>query len=96
MIARMVESIPFKALFDAYEKESVALYGEARVKESLMLSKGIVHNMVQTNQTKKKNQEGPRYHTAKATDKEALHITGLCERGLIYIQLGCGNRQYIT
>ena len=52
--------------------------------------------MVQTNQTKKKNQEGPRYHTAKATDKEALHITGLCERGLIYIQLGCGNRQYIT
>ena len=39
MIARMVESIPFKALFDAYEKESVALYGEARVKES----RGIVH-----------------------------------------------------
>ena len=52
--------------------------------------------MVQTNQMKKKNREGPRYHTAKATDKEALHITGLCERGLMYIQIGCGNRIYIT
>ena len=39
IIGQMVESIPFKALFDAYEKESVALYGEARVKES----RGIVH-----------------------------------------------------